>query len=112
MEVFVWGDDTIVIKQSNGLPECITFNVHCIVLALSNTSLPSTVSCIIFIETLELSTVSPSVWKFIAIIPSAVHDSQLRKVLSELLVIYTICHVSSTVPSKVLPEKQRMDLYC
>lgn len=44
-----------------------------------------------------------------SLIPSAVHASRLRNVLSELSVMYTIYSVSSVVPLKFLPEKMRME---
>ena len=51
--------------------------------------------------------VSPTVGKFLVIMPSAVQVSRLRKSLSESLVTYTSCRLSRVAPDGDLPENLR-----
>ena len=51
--------------------------------------------------------VSPTVGKFLVIMPSAVQVSRLRKSLSESLVTYTSCRLSRVAPDGDLPENRR-----
>ena len=52
--------------------------------------------------------VSPTVGKFLVIIPSAVQVSRLRKSLSESLVMHTIWWLSRVLPDSDLPDNLRM----
>ena len=57
---------------------------------------------------LHVCRVSPTIGKFLVMIPSAVQVSLLRKSLSESLVTYTIWRLSRALPEGDLPENLRM----